>query len=317
MNEDVVIERDDDYRRLLLDKLKGQMGIGVRRTGVHVSDLIMCTRKAWSERILGDNPERSDQTVLTWLRGLSHEAIVAEGVEQVRAGYCFQCKRNFPWTPDLSDTNLCPVCGDTLMVGTIDWVQLLESGETHLLEEFIPVEMKSTMKSSRKTLEAGDMGWFVDQIKSYMAMHQRKKGRVAILHVSGDYSRPNKDIRSDGPEAELRVYSVRWRSEHDAANWLTTLQARKQMLEDDHQMPKLDQSSPAHPMICSYCDVGEKLPNGLECENWPWRYEPTTEQYVKKGSSIRAMGMDEMAQELEKMQARHDEEQLKGLNVHV
>ena len=107
MNEDIIITRDDEYRGVLIDRLKQQMGTGVRRSGVHVSDLVFCTRKAWAEKTMEYIGEVSERTLLTWLRGLSHEALVSEGVEQVRAGYCFTCQYNHPWDPRLNETHAC------------------------------------------------------------------------------------------------------------------------------------------------------------------------------------------------------------------
>jgi len=291
------ITRDTEYRRHLLDAQRARMGIGVRRTGVHVSDLIMCVRKAWAERVSEHVEQISDNTVLTWLRGLSHEALLTDGVEQVRAGYCFSCQQAHTYTPQIADTNCCPVCGDTLMVGTIDWVTL-EGEDGKPIEDFVPVEMKSTLKSSRKTLEDGEMAWFVDQIKTYMAVHGRMKGRVAILHIMDDYSRGDVNIRSEGPTAELRVYCVEYNDEQEMADWLVTMHHRKDVVEGD-VLPLLDSESPVHPFICDYCIIGERLPDGSQCDSFPW-----TREGVRKGTKLaQKMTMDEIAAELSAMSA--------------
>lgn len=294
------ITRDTDYRRHLLDSQRARMGIGSRRTGVHVSDLIMCLRKAWAERVSEHVEEISDNTVLTWLRGLSHEALLTDGVEQVRAGYCFTCQQSHTYSPQIADTNRCPVCNDTLMVGTIDWVTL-EGEDGRPIEDFVPVEMKSTLKSSRKTLEDGEMLWFVDQIKTYMAIHGRARGRIAILHIMDDYSRGDPNIRSEGPKAELRVYGVEWDSADEMQQWLLEMQERKRWVEGD-QMPPLNHNgvnerSPIHSFICDYCVIGQRLPDGSECDNFPW-----TRDGLRKGSKLaQQMTMDEIASELAAM----------------
>lgn len=306
MNEDVIITVNPEYRRQLLDNLKAQMGVGVRRDGVHVSDLIFCVRKAWAERILGFVEEVSDTTVLTWLRGLSHEELVADGIQQIRAGYCYPCQKNWPADPRLADNGWhCPDCGETLLVGTIDWIEMVGANGRRL-EDFTPTEMKSTMKSSRQRLDGGDMAWFADQVKTYMAMHGRQRGHVVILHVQGDYRRQDKEVRSSGPPAELISYDIAWRDPSGPANWLARMQTRKAAYEDDTHMPPLGPDSPVHDYICDYCSVGEKLPNGEECERWPWRLEPETGLYVRKGSARRSMSMDEMLGELTEIQQRHD-----------
>lgn len=277
----MLITRDTEYRQHLLDTQRSRMGMGQRRTGVHVSDLVMCVRKAWAERESKFILEVSDQTVLTWLRGLSHEALLTDGVEQVRAGYCFPCDKNYTYTPQLSATNRCPTCDDELLVGTIDWVTLEGiDEEARSIDDFIPVEMKSTLKSARKTLEEGDMAWFIDQIKSYMFMHGRHKGRVAILHVMGDYSRGNPDIKSEGPQAELRVYAVEWEDGAEKAAWGEELKLSKDSLEGN-SLPPLDLRSPRHDFICSYCEIGKRLPSGEQCELYPW-----TDDGIRKGSKL-------------------------------
>src|SRR3546814_7255796 len=55
------------------------------------------------------------------------------------------------------------------------------------------------------------MPWYADQLKTYMAIHGRSKGRIAIMHIMGDYSRGDDDIRGNGPEPELAVYELEWR----------------------------------------------------------------------------------------------------------
>jgi hypothetical protein len=245
----------------------------------------MCARKAWAERVTEHVPQISDETILTWLRGLSHEALLTDGIEQVRSGYCFECQKNWPWSPEIATDQLCPDCHATLLTGTIDWVTLedepkfsdaeqehhqmhhgwrdgpmsdcptckFEKKEPQVIMDFTPVEMKSTLKSSRKSIEDGDMLWFVDQIKSYMFIHRRLKGRIAVLHVLGDYSRSDPNIRSDGPKADLRVYGVEWDSPEEMEAWGVELQISKAVVEEDTTMPPLDLRSPRHDMICEYC----------------------------------------------------------------
>lgn len=293
----MIITRDTDYRQHLLDTQRSRMGLGERRSGVHVSDLVMCIRKAWAERVSDHILEVSDQTVLTWLRGLSHEALLTDGVEQVRSGFCFQCQTNYPYTPQLAESNSCPHCNDELLVGTIDWVTLEGIDDDAMtIDDFIPVEMKSTLKSSRKTLEDGDMQWFIDQIKSYMFMHGRDSGRICILHVMGDYSRGNPDIRSEGPQAELRVYRVSWENPQERADWGAELNASKQLVQGD-ELPPLDARSPRHSFICDYCIIGQRLPNGKECELYPW-----TADGIRKGSQLASvMSLEDIERELESL----------------
>lgn len=308
-NTDVVIERDPDYRAQLLEALRLKMGVGERRTGVHVSDLITCVRKGWAERVLGFTQNYPDSTILTWSRGLAHEEVTADGIQQVQSGWCFQCQRNWAYgdmvIPAKTKGNpggyFCRVCGSTLLTGTIDWIT----------DEGFPVENKSTMKSSRKHLDEGEMAWYVDQVKTYMAFHDKSECKIAIFHINGDYSRKDEDIRNDGPEPELVTYRITWRSPIDRLNWLTTMARKKELYEGD-SLPPLDSNSPAHPDLCVYCAVGERLPNGSECERWPWELAPSG-QYVRKGSGKGlVVGLDDMMAELLERQNEITDTQLEA-----
>jgi len=302
VNADIIIKVDIEYRARILREQRQKMGAGVRRDGIHVSDLVFCTRKAWAERIVGFVEDVPDSTILLWVRGLSHEDLVADGIEQIRAGWCFSCEKMLTWTPEISDGGgLCPTCGDSLMVGTIDWV-MMESlnADSEAIDDYVPVEMKSTLKSSRKNLD--DMPWYADQLKTYMAMHGRSRGRIAILHNMGDYSRGDSDVRGSGPEPELKVYELTWRDASAAKNWLAEMKRRKLMLESPF-MPPLDAASPAHDYICDYCTVGEKLPNGHRCELWPWQQQPSG-VYTRRGSGKTDMSMDDMMNELSSLEGK-------------
>jgi hypothetical protein len=288
----VLIERDEDYRRKLLDDQKSRMGIGIRRVGLHVSDLVFCARKAWAERVTEFAADVDDGTVLTFLRGLSHEGLLEESLNQVRSGYCFPCNTNYAIDARLAETQRCPACNDTLLVGTIDWVTLDPDNS-----DYIPVEMKSTLKSSRKRL-AQDMPWYIDQLMSYLYMHGRDEGRICILHVMGNYARGNQDERGGGPRAELIVYKVRWRSSYARQRWGEILYRRKLKVEGLNK-PALDEDSPVHDYICEYCVIGERLPDGTECERFPW-VRQSDGRYLKKGSkTLERSNIDDMLRELE------------------
>lgn len=291
VNADIVIRPDPEYRARILAEQRSRMGSGQRREGIHVSDLVFCVRKAWAEKQLGFVEEVPDETILLWVRGLSHEDLLSNGPDQIRGGYCFRCHKMLPWDSRLQDNGAhCLDCGESLLVGTIDWVNF----ETDLTA-FAPVEMKSTLKSARKTLD--DMPWYADQLKTYMALHGQALGRIAILHVMGDYARGNPDIRGNGPKPELKTYEITWRDPSAAKNWLAEMEERKEWLEGP-DMPPLDSRSPVHPYICDYCSVGESLPDGTTCARWPWVKQPSG-VYTRKGSKVVDMNMDDMQKELE------------------
>lgn len=295
----MIITRDPEYRSKLLDEQRRRMGVGVRRSGLHVSDLVFCTRKAWAERTTQFTEEIDDNTVLTFTRGLSHEDLLAEPVNQVRTGYCFVCQHNYPMDPQIAETQCCPVCGDTLMVGTIDWVAI--DGDN----DYAPVEMKSTLKSARKDL-AADMPWYLDQLKSYMFMHGRNYGRVCVLHIMGDYARESEDVRGAGPRAEMIVYKCEWQSDYEREAWGRVLGRRKVQVEGSNK-PPIGDDSPAHQYICSYCVVGELLPDGTQCEKFPW-VKQGDGRYIRKGSkTLERSSMESLIEELAAMKEQYDD----------
>ena len=294
--DDVEVTVDPEYRKKLMDNQRVRMRSGVKRAGTHVSDLITCTRKSWLERYTDYVQEPSDKTILTWMRGLSHEDLMSEALDSIRVWYCFSCD---DIRTDKKEEDTCDTCGESLMVGTMDWVTL-EGDEL----DYSPVEMKSTLKTARKALL--DMAWYADQVKTYMAMHKKNKGRIGVFHVLGDYRREDKDVRSDGPDAQFIVYRLNWKTDSGRKDWLAIIQRRKTKLEFPWKMPDLDEDSPGrHPYICSFCDVGEMMPNGKECAKWPYR-KLKTGQYVLKDSDKQDVTIDDMMAELHTMQEKEN-----------
>ena len=290
--DDVIVTVDGEYRKKLLDNQRMRMRSGVKREGTHVSDLITCVRKSWAERWSDYVQTPSDKTILTWMRGLSHEDLTSEIMNSVRVWYCFSCDEVYSDRTKEDDT--CDTCDESLMVGTMDWITM-EGDEL----DYSPVEMKSTLKTARKGLI--DMAWYADQVKTYMAMHKKDKGRIGVFHVLGDYRRDDPDVRSDGPDAQFIVYRLNWKDGSGRDEWLSIFLRRKNKLENPNQMPALDEDSPGrHPYICSFCDVGEKLLDGSECAKWPYR-RLKSGQYVLKGSNKQDVTIDEMMAELKEM----------------
>lgn len=290
----MIITRDDSYRRKLLDEQRSRMGVGVRRTGLHVSDLVFCTRKAWAERVTEFVGDIDDTTVLTFVRGLSHEDLFASALDQIRSGFCFQCQQNLAMSPEIAETQRCPDCGERLLVGTIDWVEITEGG---VIE---PVEMKSTLKSARKDL-VDDMPWYLDQLKSYLFMHGQKSGYVCVLHIMGNYAREDPDVRGNGPKPELVTYRCEWQSEDERTAWGQVLARRAAWVQQDMGKPPLGEDSPAHNYICDYCTVGQMLPDGTECERFPW-VKLDDGRYARKGSKVATRSsIEDMMAELAKI----------------
>lgn len=203
------------------------MGVDDRRQGTHVSDLIFCVRQAWLNR--RRDADVSDRTILEWMRGRSHEDLMAGEVRQFLMEYCPRCRTTRHYENVRESRTHCEECGTPLLLGTVDW-----------LDEGI-VECKSTMKSSRKGLE--DVRWYADQALTYAWMYGLDSARVVIYHVRGDYT-------SNRPE--LVVYTVAF-EEGERERWEETILRRKALLEGD-ELPPLDGvDSPVYDWICGYC----------------------------------------------------------------
>jgi|FLYL01.1.fsa_nt_gi hypothetical protein len=248
------------FRKKLLERFRKRLKIGERRSGIHVSDLLFCLRKAWAERVSNFASDVPDSTILDWLRGLSHEDLLAGDFQQVRAGYCFRCSTLHPWSAELERTQRCPECEDTLMIGTVDWCEF--EGDRPVL-----VEMKSTQYSSNRAVES--FPWYLDQLKTYLAIHGADYGYLVIFHVNGNYRNTN------GTRADLQAAEIRWNSEQERVGWLKEMQRRKMIVEGD-ELPPLGPDSPIYDYQCKYCMIGEKLPDGSVCERWLQAHPPST-----------------------------------------
>ncbi len=240
------IEPDPAYGKRVLNSLRERLGVGgQRRPGVHVSELVFCLRKAWHER---RRPEllTSDSTVLTWARGLSHEALFATSdATQVVYGHCFTCGHKVRDHSGDVESEACPVCGSEMLFGTIDWI-----------DDGIAVEAKSTMKSSKATLH--DMLWYADQALSYAWLAEMPEARVVVFHVMGDW-------KPGTPEPVLATYKVSFESEEERARWGETLKRRYAVVLQDRE-PALGPEAPVYDWMCSYCKIVtcEKNPANLE-----------------------------------------------------
>lgn len=215
------IWEDTRYRRRLLVKLRERMSGS--RTGVHVSDLILCIRKSWLERN-AFTPQ--DRDLLVWLRGQSHENLLREEHPgPASLAYCLSCSELLR-----PEETCCPSCGDTPIVGTVDWTR-----------KGMPVEAKSTMKSSRADLY--ELAHYADQALTYALMRGKNEARVVVYHVNGNWKGDTDPV--------LRVWRVQF-DPGEKEELRRTLLRRKAKFESD-TMPPLDEDSPVYSWICKYC----------------------------------------------------------------
>ena len=127
--------------------------LGRSRSGVHVSDLVLCLRKSYLRAVHEILP--TEEEVLFWLVGRGYHAAL-EGYEQP------------------SEVSLVR---DGLM-GTPDQV-ILENGRV------IPVEIKSTRQSVNKDILENI--WWLRTIKAYCFLCSTTFGRLVVLNIIGDW----------------------------------------------------------------------------------------------------------------------------------
>ena len=142
----------------VLARLAAKMGEGERAEGLHVSDLIMCLRKAWIRQRTGEVP-LDYSTVLVfsvgramqdWLTGQIGDEV---GIE----------KDGIHGTPDYRD-------GDGVLS-----------------------ELKATYYSSSKDI--GETYHYHEQLGAYLAMTGELEGRLIVFYVNGDYKKDRRQMK--------------------------------------------------------------------------------------------------------------------------
>ena len=131
------------------------------REGLHLSDLLQCSRKTWWKGTYGLGEEDDAFTLITSLGKSYHNLIEGAGEETFVID-------GIHLTPD-EITNIIPYHD-------------IESLGRH---NAVIVEYKTTRYSSKKTIE--DMNNYVDQVGGYCALLGVNKARLHIFHLVGDY----------------------------------------------------------------------------------------------------------------------------------
>jgi len=248
------ITEDFEVRdRILLD-MRDRIGVDTKREGVHLSSLVFCMRKGWhmyridqSEKgraaTLGETP---DETALVWVIGHSHEAIF--GANSIRGESTD--KDGITFTPDFWMPKYSP------------------DADPHA---FTLVEMKSTRKSSRKTIE--DMPHYIAQVAGYCAANKHTECLIFILHIMGDYGHDHP------PNAVLRVWRLKF-SKKELADWWKELRYRRELILGEFE-PDLSDLSPVHDWECGYCQVRELI-NCPGCEAYQKEQERAADRESKR-----------------------------------
>ena len=219
------IRESSRLRKKFLERLRSHQEA---REGVHVSDLLYCVRQAWHSR--NGTPPPEDSALLLWLRGHSHQNLLSgKKNREVQVRWCAYCDV----IHDGHTVRSCSLCGSELLIGTKDWMY-----------RGVPVEFKSTLKSSKSSLE--DLPWYRDQAVFYAVMTGEDRAIVVVYHVYGSYGQR--------PEPELRVYEITEIDVVDRERIRLLARERMQRLLADTE-PPLDEHSPAYDWVCQYCHV--------------------------------------------------------------
>ena len=232
--EPAEITVDQETYDRLMERMRAKLGVGVPRSGTHVSDLIYCVLKTWAKKQLSYLPqnvleEEEDDQVLVWVVGRSHEDIFGEGFSRGE--------------PAVLDG----------IVGTVDWF------------DEVPVEAKSTRMSSNRHLE--EIPHYTAQAAAYCVMHETDWCRVLIFHINGDYYHQTKGGKAEKamPRAHLRIYRVRFEAD-ELEEWWEELKRRKVLVEGGEKPRAEDEPDliPVFDFECGYCKVGGLV----NCPQW-------------------------------------------------
>jgi PD-(D/E)XK nuclease superfamily len=152
---------------LLEDVIRHQEARTIRKDGVHVTDVVMCRRRAWYR--LHDYPAAAHPAAvnLQMLLGTALGALLEE--------------LHHSEVPVTLETPAATIHG------TVDILELGPEGEPVRV-----VELKESRSSSKKPLAA--LGYYTEQVGAYCAAVGVPSGRLHICHLLGDYTGPKRPI---------------------------------------------------------------------------------------------------------------------------
>lgn len=135
-----------------------------RIPGVHVTDLVMCRRKAWYRLHNYQPAEREAETNLQMLLGIALGALLEE-----------QRHSEVPV--------VLPLWVDGVEVEVYGTIDILEVGSAGRPVRVI--EIKESRSSSAKPLF--QQGYYLEQVASYCLASGTPEGRLHVAHLLGDY----------------------------------------------------------------------------------------------------------------------------------
>jgi CRISPR/Cas system-associated exonuclease Cas4 (RecB family) len=162
-----------------------------RLPGLHVTDLVMCRRKAWYRLHGYPAEERSAESNLQMLLGTAFGALL-------------EAQRN-------SEVSVVLDLDGTPVHGTIDILELQSDGAPVRV-----VEIKESRSSSTKSL--AKLGYYTEQVAAYCLATGLQAGRLHICHLLGDWRAAKRpmlntwDLYFSGPELAAWYEELRQRA---------------------------------------------------------------------------------------------------------
>lgn len=166
------------------------------RTGLHLSSLIGCTRKAWQARHRGEGEEtESDEFTLTVTLGKGLHNIFESAKETTYevAGIHF--------TPD----------------------EILETDEGRVVVEF-----KTTRSSSAK--EIWEQETYVEQAAGYCSLLGINKARIVVVHMIGTATDPTVAFKQKSTKPVLKVWDIEFEN-WELSSWMEEILYRANVVE--------------------------------------------------------------------------------------
>lgn len=172
-----------------------------RDPGMHASDLIYCTRKAWYARQPGAvKPEPSAREMALWLTGHGHHQML-----QMQDRESADLKTILPLP-----CRVGPTPHTHLITMNLDFFDRSDN---------VPVEIKSTRKSS--TCKIHEISWYVEQVMIYVLWWgvptptpdgEIFAARLHVLFLNGDYRENRTPVLRTwdlvSTKAELRAWLI-------------------------------------------------------------------------------------------------------------
>lgn len=194
-----------------------------RLDGVHVSDIVLCPRKAWYKRT-GKPPRYTPDDKILFLSGTGLHAVLQEISRLPAVSVEIEVPARY-------------VTPGVLIHNTVDLLL-----RDHISDEEIPCEIKSTRGSAGKPVESSSH--YIEQIACTCVILGYTRARLYILHLNGDYKTRRTPILAC------------WELEFDPAElarWETEMVRRHDLIVAD---------TPPHPYEayrweCGYCPYSE------------------------------------------------------------